>query len=235
VPSPLDALGKPSRDVLVALKAHGPSTTRALSKRIGCTFEAVRRAGRGLEEEGWVTRAAGRPATGRPRRGRPSAQHALSAKGEELFPRAYADLAVALVDAVASTLGAGALRRVLATITDARVAALEPLVAGQPLERRLAAIRAVYRDPDPHLSVRRAGGAFAVEERNCPFLAVALERPALCSTTVSTLSRLLGVRVVRDVRFQEGAGRCVFRVDPTAPRPEDAPDFALEPEPPRSA
>jgi hypothetical protein len=52
----------------------------------------------------------------------------------------------------------------------------------------------------------------------------------LCSTTVSTLSRLLGVRVVRDVRFQDGAGRCVFRVDPARPRPVDAPGFAPEPE-----
>jgi predicted ArsR family transcriptional regulator len=142
---------------------------------------------------------------------------------------------MALVDAVATTLGPDALRKVLAAITDARVAALEPLVRGQPLDRRLAAVRALYRERDEHLRVRRSGEGWTIEERNCPFLSVALARPALCSTSVSTLSRLLGVRVVREQRFQEGAGRCVFRVDPSTPRPDDAPGFAPEPDLPKGA
>ena len=49
-------------------------------------------------------------------------------------------------------------------------------------------------------------------ERNCPFLDVANRRPALCSVTVNTLSRLLGRRVERVRTFQNGHGRCAFRI-----------------------
>ena len=55
-------------------------------------------------------------------------------------------------------------------------------------------------------------GILTLVERNCPFQNVAMERPKLCSTTVSTLSRLLGVRVERVKTFQGGDGMCAFRV-----------------------
>ena len=53
---------------------------------------------------------------------------------------------------------------------------------------------------------------YRVIERNCPYLNAAMKRPALCSVTVNSLTRLLGVRVDREERFQNGDGRCVFRV-----------------------
>ena len=59
-------------------------------------------------------------------------------------------------------------------------------------------------------------------EHNCPFLNVAQHHPALCSVTINTLSRLLGVRVVREERFQTGNGLCAFRIladQPLASRP----------------
>lgn len=49
-------------------------------------------------------------------------------------------------------------------------------------------------------------------ELNCPFLNVALQYPALCSTSVNMMSRVLDRRVVREKRFQDGDGMCVFRV-----------------------
>jgi len=43
-------------------------------------------------------------------------------------------------------------------------------------------------------------------------LNVATQRPALCSITVNALSRLLGYRVARQRKFQNGDGCCEFRV-----------------------
>ena len=231
MPSTLDSLGAGARNAAEALKALGPSSIRALARTLGTSGEAVRRSLALLAGRGLVERLVVPPPAGRAPRGRRPTRYALTIAGEELFPRSYADLAVALVDAVGATLGGAALRRVLAAITDARVAALAPRVRGRSLEARVAAARAVYRERDEHLSVRRTGATWTLEERDCPFLRVALERPALCSTTVSTLSRLLGVDVVREERFQRGAGRCTFRVDPTRRRPPDAPGFAPEPDP----
>jgi predicted ArsR family transcriptional regulator len=75
-----------------------------------------------------------------------------------------------------------------------------------------------------------ASGELRLVERNCPFLNVASRRPALCSVTVSTLSRLLGHTVTREKRFQDGDGRCVFRVHLNQPINTDAFRFAFEEE-----
>jgi predicted ArsR family transcriptional regulator len=158
----------------------------------------------------------------------------LTESGDHLFPKSYDTLAVMLLDTVVGELGKPAFERVLAAITDGRVREWEPRMRGLSLAERVSALKAVYGDGDPYMEVEKVRGGFRLIERNCPFLNIALERPALCSTTVSVLSRLLGVRVVREERFQHGHGRCVFRVIANeAIDPKQG--FALEPEAPREA
>lgn len=82
-------------------------------------------------------------------------------------------------------------------------------------------------EDDPFTSVERNGGIKLVE-RNCPFRNVAMERPALCSTTVSTLTRLLGVRVERELTFQNGDGCCAFHVHLDQPVDTTTFRFAFE-------
>jgi predicted ArsR family transcriptional regulator len=93
----------------------------------------------------------------------------------------------------------------------------ESRLQGKSLAERLQALRGIYIDADPYTEVSQVDGELALVERNCPFLNIALRRPALCSVTVSTLSRLLGRRVTRQQRFQDGDGRCVFRVHTDQP------------------
>src|SRR5690606_30807481 len=87
-----------------------------------------------------------------------------------------------------------------------------------------------YVAGDPFLEVERIEGGYRLVERNCPFLDVAMARPALCSSTVSVMSRLLGRRVVRRERFQWGHGRCVFEVYEDQPAGEAGERFVPEPE-----
>jgi predicted ArsR family transcriptional regulator len=72
-------------------------------------------------------------------------------------------------------------------------------------------------------------------ENNCPFLNVAAQQPALCSVTVSTLTRLLGLQVTREERFQSGHGRCVFRVHTDKPVNTKGLKFHWEPPLPSSS
>jgi predicted ArsR family transcriptional regulator len=62
------------------------------------------------------------------------------------------------------------------------------------------------------MELREDGGDLLLIEKNCPYLEVALKRPALCSVSVNVLARLLNAQVVREERFQEGHRRCVFRI-----------------------
>lgn len=199
-----------------------------MAERLGVTREAVRQQIASLLAERWVARAD--PAAGSGRVGRPETKYRLTEAGEHLFPKRYDELASALVGAVAEALGPQALRTVLEAVTDARVRTWASRLADAPLAARVEALAGIYEEGDGFMDVRRVPGGWELVERNCPYLNVALERPALCSTTVSALSRLLGREVVRQERFQDGDGRCVFRVSER--RPARAGGFA--PEPPRT-
>jgi predicted ArsR family transcriptional regulator len=214
------------QSILEALKREGPLAIAQLAERLGMSGEAVRQQLVQLQREGWIEalhdRAAGRHS------GRPAARYRLTQAGDHVFPKHYDALTVAVLDAISSELGPEALDRILASLTEARARVWEQRLAGKSVRERVEALRGVYEGEDPFMEAEEVSGGFRLIEHNCPFLNVALERPALCSLTVSLLSRLLGFEVVREERFQSGDGRCSFRVLMDKPRAPDAPPFQRE-------
>lgn len=164
-----------------------------------------------LQGEGWIEAMVDRD-TVRGRTGRPATVYRLTAAGEHLFPKHYDALAVAVIDAVAEELGMDTAVRVLERVSNDRVSALAPQVNGRTLEQRLAVLKGWYVEDDPFMTYERDGDDYRLIERNCPFYNTAMNRPALCSVSVNALTQLLGVRVRREEKFQNGDGRCVFRV-----------------------
>lgn len=207
--------------ILSLLKKQGPSTIADIAKHFRITYEAARQHIQQLESQGWVAssiRRKERAGAGRPRR-----RYALTPAGDHLFPKHYDELSVEMIDALVAKLGPRALKAVLSALTDNRVRSWAPALAGMSLKERVEALKGIYFEGDPFMSAETGRGGIRLIERNCPFLNVASQRPALCSVTVSTLQRLLGVRVVREKRFQAGDGCCVFRV--LADEPIDAKQF----------
>jgi predicted ArsR family transcriptional regulator len=211
--------------ILALLKQHGETTTATIADTLDVSYEAVRQQIKQLEALRLVQRHKRPNPSGV---GRPLRYYSLTASGEHLFPKNYDELAVGLIDAIGGELGADGLRRVLERLADAQVAQWEARLAGLSLEERLRALEDIYLENDPFTEVREEGGALHLVERNCPYLNVASRRPALCSLTVTVLSRLLGHRVTRVARFQDGDGRCVFRVH--LDRPLQTTEFQFESE-----
>ncbi|MBX3054605.1 MAG: DeoR family transcriptional regulator [Caldilineaceae bacterium] len=218
------------QQILAYIKQQGESTTVAIAKHLNVTYEAVRQQLRQLESGQLVLSHKQRDEN--QGKGRPTQYYTLSAAAEHLFPKAYDELAVELIDRLAATLGPEALREVLASFADANVREWEPHLQNKSLAERLEALKSIYFEDDAFMQVAidSASDDIRLIERNCPFLNVASRRPALCSVTVSTLSRLLGYRVVREKRFQDGDGRCVFRVCLDKPIDAEAAVFAFEDE-----
>ena len=212
--------------VLAFLKERNGAGIAEVAEQLGVTYEGARLQVARLEKEGLIEK---RVVRGRAP-GRPLARYVLSRAGEHAFPKSYDELTIGLIDALTARLGPQALKDVLTEFTDRRVREWEPRLAGMSLKERIAALREIYGGDDPYMTVELGRGNLRLIERNCPFLNVASRRPALCSVTVSTLERLLGVKVVREERFQAGHGRCVFRV--LADQPVDVRRFrfAFEPE-----
>ena len=218
----IEALSDTRREILLHIKHRGGATIAELAVHLGISDEGTRQHLIYLERCGWITRrdtgAAGKS-------GRPASIYHVSPQGEIFFPKQYEALSVALIDTVLELYGEDAIRAALARITDAKVAAWEPKLEGMPLGEKLEALRNYYQEGDGFVSVQ-SNGESTIVERNCPFLSVAQARPALCSTTVSVLTRLLGFRVERRRTFQNGDGCCEFVV--RTDRPVDADDFKFE-------
>lgn len=217
-------------DILTYIKQQVEATNANIADKLDVSYEAVRQQLRQLEAAQLVISRKHRD--GDQRAGRPTQVYALSPAGENLFPKAYDDLALTLIDTLTAALGPQALQEVLASFTDENVRQWAPHLQDKSLLERLEALKGIYLEDDAYMDIDKdeTSGELRLVERNCPFLNVASRRPVLCSVTVSTLSRLLGYTVSREKRFQDGDGRCVFRVHLNQPINTAAFRFAFEEE-----
>lgn len=214
------ALPEARRELLRHIKKHGALHAGELAAQLHITREAARQQLKLLEQEGWITRVA----SDMPQQaGRPAVRYVLTSVGDHLFPKRYDELSLTLVDTIAEQLGSDALLKLLTALTDQQVRQWEPKLAGKSLIERIRALKGIYFQGDPHISVEKDQRGYLLVEHNCPYLNLAMQRPRLCSVTVSTLTRLLGVRVVREKRFQDNDQRCAFRI--LADQPVDTRKF----------
>ncbi|HKO58688.1 MAG TPA: winged helix-turn-helix transcriptional regulator [Thermoanaerobaculia bacterium] len=218
------------RAILAALKRQGCATIAQLADELELTGEAVRQQLLQLQRDGWIESKIDRAAHERGRTGRPATTYSLTDAGDHLFPKSYDALGVAMLDAVANELGPEATKRMLGRVCDDRVAQVAPAIRGLPLADRVEALKSLYIFQDPYMEAEKTEDGFRLVERNCPFYNVAMRRPAICSISVNALTRLLGVRVEREERFQAGDGRCVFRVYADEPVDAERWQFRLESE-----
>lgn len=232
----LDELPATRAAIFRLLKEETFVSIPRMAEALGVTHEAARKQVADLQRNGWIEPDCG-PEEMRRREstpGRPPVRYCLTAEGDHFFPKQYPELMVALLDTIAAEGGGEALTAALARITDDRVTQLEPRVARLPMKRKIETLRAIYSDDDSFTKAERRGDDYVLIERNCPYLNVAMERPDICSTTISTLRRLTGCEVVRERRFQDGDGLCEFHVRTRQASP-DRKQVRFEIEPPRTA
>lgn len=221
----IEALSDTRREILLRIKKDGGSTISEIAKHLAISDEGARQHLILLERQGWVSRRAQHAGDGKS--GRPASIYEISPRGEEFFPKRYDELANALLEIIREQHGADAVRSALARVADAWVQAWEPKLRDKTLDERLELLKSYYLNDDPFITIER-NGHVALVERNCPFTNVAMEHPQLCSITVNTLTRLLGLQVSRERTFQKGDGCCEFRVQRSAPVDPSNVAFKLE-------
>ena len=204
----LDALPETRRTLLTAIKQLGMASATDLANQLGLTREAMRLQLQLLQELGLVKSETGKVKGA----GRPTLLFSLTNEGEHLFPKHYDQLTLTLIDTVQDQLGEEQLVKVLAAISDKQVQQWQKKMQGLTLREKLEALKHFYFQNDPFTEVVDDDTGLWLIEKNCPFLNLANERPPLCSVTVSTLMRLLGVVVKREKRFQDGDGFCAFHI-----------------------
>jgi predicted ArsR family transcriptional regulator len=208
----VDQLPETRRSILLAVKRNGAQSAAELSTHLNISIEGIRQHLVSLEKDGFLERSLIR--TANPSGGRPTFRYALTLDGEHLFPKHYDQLAIEIIDTVANKLGTETLKSVLTHIVDKNVEKWQPKLEGLSFMEKLEALKGLYREDDPFMEITEDKNGITLTEYNCPVLNIAQKHPLICSTTVTTLTRLLGVKVVREDKFQNGDGRCVFRIFP---------------------
>jgi predicted ArsR family transcriptional regulator len=206
---------KTRRAIVKLLKTDGPVDSAQLAGRLGLTAMAVRQHLYALQREGLVAAEERAGPVGRPAK-----FWRLTREADRLFPEAYAELSVALIDAMQETFGAEGLNRVL----DSRCARqrseyAERIRPADPLEKQLAELARVRTEEGYMAEVRaETDGSFILVENHCPICAAANACQGFCSTELELFRTVLGpgVEVEREEHIVSGDRRCAYRVTPSA-------------------
>jgi predicted ArsR family transcriptional regulator len=205
------------RAIVKLLKTEGPIDSSQLAKRLGLTPMAIRQHLYALQSEGLVM-AEERPVPV----GRPAKFWQLTREADRLFPEAYAELSVALIDAMQDTFGAEGLNRVLVSrCARQRTDYARRIRTGDPLEKKLRELARVRTEEGYMADVRREqDGSYLLIESHCPICAAANACQGFCSTELDLFRSVLGsgVKVERVEHIVSGDRRCAYRVTPVVAR-----------------
>jgi predicted ArsR family transcriptional regulator len=204
---------KTRRAITKLLKTDGPIDSAQLAQRLGLTAMAVRQHLYALQREGLVS-SEERPVP----IGRPAKFWRLTREADHLFPEAYAELSVALIDSVKDAFGEEGLERVLTSrCARQRLDYGKRIRPNEPLERKLNELAKVRTEEGYMAEIRREeDGSFLLVENHCPICAAANACQGFCSTEVDLFRSVLGpgVSVERAEHIIKGDNRCVYRIRP---------------------
>jgi predicted ArsR family transcriptional regulator len=199
------------RAIVKLLKSEGAMDSAGLASRLHLTPMAVRQHLYALQREKLVD-AEERPVP----IGRPAKHWQLTRAADRLFPDAYAELNVALIDAVRDRFGPSGLQRVLESREAVqREQYRRRIPAKAPLKQRLEALARIRAEEGYMAEVRSEGrGRFLFIENHCPICAAAIACQGLCVTEIDLFRDVLGddVSVERTEHIVSGDRRCAYRV-----------------------
>ena len=166
-----------------------------------------------LQREGLVT-AEERPVP----IGRPAKFWRLTREADQLFPEAYAELSVALIESVKDAFGDEGLERVLTSrCARQRTDYAKRIKAGDSIERKLRELAKVRSEEGYMAEIKKEGdGTFLLVENHCPICAAANACQGFCSTELDLFRSILGpkISVERVEHIIKGDHRCVYRITP---------------------
>jgi len=204
---------KTRRAIVKILKMQGPLGSAQLADQLGLTAMAVRQHLYALQNEGHVE-AEERPVP----IGRPVKHWRLTREADRLFPEAYAELNVSLIEALRDTFGEEGVDRVLVSrCARQRKDYLNRIRSADSLEKKLKELARVRTEEGYMAEVRRENdGSFLLIENHCPICAAANACQGFCSTELDLFRSVLGreVRVEREEHIVSGDRRCAYRVTP---------------------
>jgi DeoR family suf operon transcriptional repressor len=197
------------RELLVSLRKRGEARAEELAEALGVTVGAVRQHLQGLAAADLVEHREERPGPGRPRH-----VYRLAPAAEALFPRAYGELTVELLDYIGDE-DPELIARAFERRRRARVERTRERLSGLEFDARVAEVARVL-DEDGYLADVEPladGGGWRIREHNCAILAVAQRYGHACGAEIAFLREALpDADVTRVSHILTGAHACAYEV-----------------------
>ena len=182
----LNSLPATRRRILEQIKRSGNATAEAIAAELSVTLSGARQTLTALEREGLLAHAPERGGPGRPRH-----VYALTAAGDALFPRAYAELTNELLEYVEDE-DPQLLERIFTRRAERRLQRARERTVGLSFPERVRVVANIL-DEDGYLAdfSLREDGSFIITEHNCAVLGVALRYGHACSSELDFLRAAL--------------------------------------------
>ena len=204
---------KTRRAVVKLLKTEGAMDALRMAARMGLTPMAVRQHLYQLQREKLVTAEERRVPLGRPAK-----YWQLTRAADRLFPDAYAEVSLALIEAVGDAFGEAGLKRVLQSRYVRQEANyLRRIGRSLSLNQKVRQLARIRTQEGYMAEVKPIGkGAYLLAENHCPICAAATACQGFCTTELDLFRAVLGpgVDVERTQHIVSGDRRCAYRITP---------------------
>lgn len=189
---------------LLALLRRSSWTIAQLAEALDLSDNAVRTHVMALVRDGIVEDAGVERGTG----GKPARVYALSAAGEELFPKAYATVLGGIIDEITRRDGPEHAAELLRAVGE-RVATRAR--AAPDLASRVEVAADALRSLGGDVEVMTTGQGWRLQGYACPLSSVTTEHPAMCVLAQALVARITG-EVVLERCDRSERPRCAFEV-----------------------
>lgn len=203
--------------IVEILKRRGRARVDDLSKELGITLMAVRLHLVVLERDGLVSRRSVREGPGRP-----TLVYQLTEQAEEVFPKAYHELAERLLDVLKDELGLAPVEQLCGKAAQRMAGDLRERLGEQDEEQRLAAFVRGEQDHGNLVEWERAENGFLLHIYSCPYFRVARVHREVCVLHSRLLSELFGAKAEMVSCLLDEDGRCSHLLMRAASEPAEA-------------
>jgi DeoR family transcriptional regulator, suf operon transcriptional repressor len=193
--------------VLTQLKREQRLTAKQLAAILGTSLNAARHHLKELEAEGLIEYEREHRGVGAP-----AFAYRLTAAGEALFPRRYAEALTAVLDHLVAREGRETAVAMLEGYFDDLSRRLQTELRGSSPDERLQAVARTLSEEGYMAEVSEGAGHGTLTEHNCAIPAVAQRFPEICAAEARFLAEVLDADVDRREHILSGCGACEYHV-----------------------
>ncbi|EKT53354.1 helix-turn-helix transcriptional regulator [Providencia burhodogranariea] len=199
--------------VLFCIKTKGPISTAVIAKDLAMTGEAARQHLQKLTSLGLVEGVQCASQTGA---GRPRQNWVLTELGHQRFPDTHAQLALQLIDSVRNIFGNEGLEKLISQREGEIKTKYLSRCTSLSFVERLQELAEIRSEEGYMAHVEQEGDSWLFIENHCPICAAATVCQNFCRSELQLFREIMGhdVTVEREQYLLDGAGRCVYRVQP---------------------